>query len=167
MVDTLWAFGQRLKIKGISNPFENIPQAIEGEDLQSISDLISEAGRQISENGTPAGIPPIITCFLGKGKTSFGAQQIYNLLPVEEIKSDRLEEIFHHGSRHKVYKLILSINETYRLKAGEGIDPDNYQRLNKKEKRQHYLIYPEFYESNLDVIDSPYFYPDELYSVGT
>ncbi len=152
MVDTLWSLGQRLKIKGISNPFENIPQAIEGEDLQAIRDLISEAGKQISEHGTPREIPPVITCFLGKGKTSFAAQQIYDLLPVEEITSDMLREVFHRGSRKKVYKLILSINEAYRLKAGEGINPETYQRLNKKQKRQHYLIYPEFYESNLDTI---------------
>ncbi len=152
MVDTLWSFGQRLKIKGIPNPFENIPQAVEGEDLQSIRDSISDAGKQISAYGTPRGIPPVITCFLGKGKTSFGAQKIYDLLPVEEINADRLQEVFHHGSRHKVYKLILSINEMYRLKAGEGITPETYQRFNKKQKRQHYLMYPEYYESNLDIL---------------
>ncbi len=152
MVDTLWSFGQKLKMKGIPNPFETIPQAVEGEDLQSIRDLISDAGKQISEYGTPPDIPPVITCFLGKGKTSYGAQQIYDLLPVEEITPDKLQEVFFHGSRKKVYKLILTINDAYRLKAGEGINPDTYQRLNKKQKRQHYLIYPEFYESNLDKI---------------
>ncbi len=152
MVDTLWSFGQRLKIKGIPNPFKNIPQAVDGEDLQSIRDLISEAGKLISKNGTPRQLPPLITCFLGKGKTSFGAQQIYDLLPVEEITLDKLQKIFLHGSRKKVYKLILSINETYRLKAGEGIDPDAYRRLNKRQRRQHYLVYPEFYESNLDTV---------------
>ena len=152
MVDTLWSFGQRLKMKGVPNPFENIPQAVEGEDLQSIEDIISDAGKQISKYGTPSDIPPLITCFLGKGKTSFGAQKIYDLLPVEEITMDRLKEVYFNGSRKKVYKLVLTINEMYRLKAGEGIDPEVYQRLNKKERRQHYLIYPEFYESNLDTI---------------
>ncbi len=152
MVDTLWSFGQRLKIKGIANAFEDIPQAVEGEDLQSIKNLISDAGKQISKFGTPKEIPPVITCFLGKGKTSFGAEKIYDLLPVEEITTDRLREVFYNGSRKKVYKLILTINEMYRLKAGEGINPETYQRLNKKQKRQHYLIYPEFYESNLDKV---------------
>jgi saccharopine dehydrogenase (NAD+, L-lysine forming) len=150
MVDTLWTLGQRLNVKGIENPFEVIPQAIEGEDLQSIKDLIAETGKIISDEGTPKEIPPVITCFLGRGKTSSGAQQIYDLLPVEEITFDQLEEVYLKGSRNKVYKLILTINEMYRLKAGEGIDKEVYLKLNKKQKRQHYLMNPEFYESNLD-----------------
>lgn len=152
MVDTLWALGQRLKIKGIKNPFENIPQAIDGEDLQSIKDLIVETGKKISMNGTPAEIPPVIVCFLGKGKTSTGAQKIFNLLPVMEITPDQLEEVFYNGSRNKVYKLILTINDAYRLKAGEGIDTEAYMKMNKKQKRQHYLLNPEFYETNLDKV---------------
>lgn len=152
MVDTLWALGQRLNVKGIENPFENIPQAIEGEDLQSIKDLIKETGKKIIEEGTPDEIPPVIVCFLGKGKTSSGAQQILDLLPVREIAPDQLEEVFHNGSRNKVYKLILTINEMYRLKAGEGIDMEAYMKLNKKQKRQHYLLNPEFYETNLDKV---------------
>ena len=152
MVDTLWALGQRLKVKGIENPFENIPQAIEGEDLQSIKDLIKETGKKIIEKGTPDEIPPVIVCFLGKGKTSSGAQHILDLLPVREITSEQLEEVFHNGSRNKVYKLILTINEMYRLKAGEGIDIEGYMKLNKKQKRQHYLLNPEFYETNLDKV---------------
>ncbi len=152
MVDTLWALGQRLKIKGIKNSFENIPQAIDGEDLQSIKDLIVETGKKISMNGTPAEIPPVIVCFLGKGKTSTGAQQIFDLLPVREITPDQLEEVFYNGSRNIVYKLILTINDAYRLKAGEGIDTEAYMKMNKKQKRQHYLLNPEFYETNLDKV---------------
>jgi alanine dehydrogenase len=40
----------------------------------------------------------------------------------------------------------------YRLKAGEGIKKEAYLRLSKKQKRQHYLMNPEFYESNLDKV---------------
>lgn len=152
MVDTLWALGQRLNAKGIKNPFENIPQAIEGEDLQSIKDLVIETGNKILNDGTPNEIPPVIVCFLGKGKTSSGAQQIFDLLPVQEIKPSQLEEVFYNGSRKRIYKLILTINEMYRLKAGEGIDMESYLKLNRKQKRQHYLMNPEFYETDLDKV---------------
>ena len=152
MVDSLWSLGQRLSLKRIQNPFVKIPQAIDGEDLQAIKDLVAEAGKNISVMGTPEEIPPVITCFLGKGKTSFAAQQIYDLLPVIEITPDRIEEVFNAGSRKHVYKLVLNINDMYRLKAGEGIDMEAYAKMTKKQKRQHYLVNPEFYESNLDKV---------------
>ncbi len=150
MVDSLWSLGQRLSIRGIQNPFAGIPQAIDGEDLQAIRDLVTESGNRISVEGTPAEIPPVVVCFLGKGKTSFAAQQILDLLPVKDIKIEQLENVFNNGSRKYIYKLVLSINEMYRLKAGEGIDEASYSEMTKKQKRQHYLVYPEFYESNLD-----------------
>jgi alanine dehydrogenase len=152
MVDTLWTLGQRLRKRGLKNSFENIPQAIEGEDLQAMKELIAETGRMISTKGTPKEIPPVITVFLGRGKTSIGAQLIYDLLPMEEISLDNLEQTFKRGSRKKVYKLILTINEIFRLKAGQGINKNYYSRMSKKQKRNHYIVNPEFYESNLDKI---------------
>ncbi len=152
MVDTLWTLGQRLKIKGIKNPFEKIPQAIEGEDLQEIKNIISKAGEEIKKKGTPQNIPPVITVFLGKGKTSHGAQEIYDLLPVEEIKLDQLEEVYKNGSRKKVYKLILRITEMYRPIAGEAINISEHKKLTYTERKQHYLHNPHLYESNLDKI---------------
>ena len=152
MVDTLWSLGRRLNEKGIKNPFQNIPQAIEGEDLQTIKDLITDAGREISGGGTPAEIPPVITCFLGDGKTSSGAQHIYDLLPVKEISVDRVETIYKNGSRFNVYKLVLPIEEMFRLKAGEGMKPEDYLKMSKKQKQHHYLVNPEYYESNMDKV---------------
>ena len=152
MVDTLWTLGQRLKIKGIKNPFEKIPQAIDGEDLEAIKNILLKTADVIERKGTPEEIPPVITCFLGDGKTSTGAREIYDLLPVEEITLKQLDETYKYGSRKKVYKLVLTINEMFRLKAGEGIDPEIYFRMNKRQRKNHYLMNPEFYESNLDQV---------------
>ena len=152
MVDTLWSLGRRLNEKGIKNPFEKIPQAIEGEDLQTIKDLMADAGREISSSGTPDEIPPVITCLLGDGKTSTGAQHIYDLLPVKEITIDQVETIYNSGSRDKVYKLVLPIDEMYRLKDGKAISTEDYLKMSKKQKQHHYLVNPEYYESNLDKV---------------
>ncbi len=152
MVDTLWTLGLRLKIRGISSPFENIPQAIEGEDLQAIKDIVKATGRIISKKGTPEEIPPVITCFLGVGKTSTGAREIFDLLPVQEITPDQIGEIFYHGSRKKIYKLVLDVHEMYRLKAGKRGKVENYSGMSKRQKMHHYLSHPELYESNLDNI---------------
>lgn len=152
MVDTLWTLGKRLKAKGIKNLFEQIPQSIEVEDLRKIKEIIREAGKQIEKEGTPKEIPPVITAFLGKGKTSKGAQMIYDLLPVQEIKSSEIKSIYKKGSRNKMYKLVLGKDEIYKLKPGEGIDMEEYKNLNKREREHHYMMYPEFYESDLNKI---------------
>ncbi len=152
MVDTLWTFGEKLKRNGIKNPFEKIPQAIEGDDLDHIIKILKETRQVIQKYGTPEDLPPIITVFLGKGKTSYGAQEIYNLLPVETISLSQLPEVFSLGSRKRIYKLVLRKSEIFRLKPGQQMDAEEYSKLNVMEKERHYMMNPESYESNLDNI---------------
>jgi alpha-aminoadipic semialdehyde synthase len=152
MVDTLWAFGEKLKRNGLQNPFEKIPQAVEGDDLNHIIKIIKEAGQVIKKYGTPEEIPPIITVFLGKGKTSYGAQEIYKLLPFETITLSQLPEVFSLGSRKKTYKLVLRKSEIFRLKPGQQMNAEEYSKLHVMEKEHHYMLNPESYESNLDNI---------------
>jgi alpha-aminoadipic semialdehyde synthase len=152
MVDTLWTLGIRLKNEGIRNPFSIIPQAIDGKDLQEIKDIISAAGEKIKSNGTPNILPPVITVFLGKGKTSHGAQEIYDMLPSEKIQIEELDTVIKTGSRKKVYKLVLSISDIYRPKPGHKKKFENYEKLTEPEKDRHYMMNPELYESNLDKI---------------
>ena len=150
MVDTLWAFGRRLKKSGIKNPFEKIPQAVEGDDLQHIIRIIKEARHSIKKHGTPKELPPVITVFLGSGKTSYGAQEMYNLLPVDSITLNQLPEVFTYGSRKKVYKLVLRVSEFYRLKQFHKKNIKGYENLHTMEKEKHYMKNPGMYESNLD-----------------
>ncbi len=152
MVDTLWTFGEKLRRNGIKNAFERIPQAIEGDDLEHIIKIIKETGRLVKKYGTPEELPPIIAAFLGKGKTSYGAQEIYNLLPVENITLEQLPEVYALGSRKKVYKLVLRKSEIFRLKPGSHVDLKKYNCLHIMEKERHYMINPELYESNLDKV---------------
>ncbi len=152
MVDSLWTLGKRLKLNGINNIFEKIPQSIEKEDLALIKTIIAEAGKVISKEGTPSELPPIITCFLGKGKTSKGAQDIYDILPVKEITLNKLQEVFETGSRKFVYKLVLRKSTMYRLKNGSSIDKAWYNNLGCRDKDHHYMDNPHLYESNLDKI---------------
>lgn len=152
MVDTLWALGKRLKVNGIENVFEEIPQSIEKEDLALIKKIISDVGEKITSQGTRESLPPLITCFLGKGKTSKGAQDIYDILPVKEITLNELQEVFETGSRKFVYKLVLRKSTMYRLKNGSSIDKAWYNNLGCRDKDHHYMVNPHLYESNLDVI---------------
>lgn len=146
MVDSLWALGKKWKVQGISNPLERVPQSIEREDLGAIKALVREVGTEIAKTGTPAVLPPLICCFLGTGKTSTGAQEIFNLLPVREISLNELPNVFAQGHRQQVYKLVLDVPDMYSFRPEhaaqvQGMAPDAMF--------QHYLQHPEQFESNL------------------
>lgn len=149
MTDSLWTFGQRMQHKGIDHPFSLIPQSIAEEALSKIKSLIQAAGAEISRNGTPAALPPLITVFLGTGKTSYGAQVMYDLLPVQEITLAELADTYANGSRKQVYKLVLDVPEMFRLKADA---PQHDSGLSDPELFQLYLRSPQLFESNLEQV---------------
>lgn len=149
MIDTLWTVGKRYDMRGIDHPFSQVPQSIEKEDLGLIKGMLAQIGKGIAENGTPASLPPFINLILGEGKTSKGAQDIYDILPVEEIRGKDLKMVFENGSRNKVYKCVLGITEMFKLKENASIDPASYDNWSLGEREAHYFNHPEDFESNL------------------
>lgn len=149
MIDSLWTLGKRLTMEGIENPFAAIPQSIEKEDLALIKNLIRGVGEKITAEGTPATLPPIITAFLGGGKTSTGAQKIFDLLPYKEISIEELPEVFAHGDRRYMYKLRLHIADMYRYTEDDAAKRALHS---KDEIAQEYKDFPERFESNMDAV---------------
>jgi len=152
IVDSLWTLGKRLKINGIPNPFELIHQAIEEEHLNNAKESFKLAAREIESNGTPEELHPIIVCILGKGKTAEGTREMFDILPHEDISLEQLKDIYHNGSRKKLYALHIDIEEIYRLKNDGKFSPEEYDKLNVRDKWQVYFDHPEFFETNLDLI---------------
>ncbi len=152
MVDTLWTLGKRLKLAGISNALEMIPQAVEGQDLQRVKNILKKVSERIKREGTPKNIPPVIICFLGKGKTAFGAREIFNILPYEEINLDSLVEVFKSSSRKKLYALQLGTEDSYRLKKNSRFSDSFYNSLHTREKQKLYYENPSEFISNLDKV---------------
>ena len=149
MIDSLWSLGQRLLNKGIASPFTQITQSNEIGDLNVIRDLFYEVGKEFRSKGTPKEIPPIICCFLGEGKTSTGAQEMYDILPVKQIKLDQLEEVFQSGDRNYVYKLVLGVKDMFRPKEDSSLHGHTFTR---KEFSKNYFATPDQFESNLDKV---------------
>ena len=85
MIDTLWAFGQRMKWKGISSPFAEIKQTIHYTDLDEAKLHLKDIGNRIHQEGIPTSLAPLIVGFAGYGNVSKGAQEILDILPVKEI----------------------------------------------------------------------------------
>jgi len=152
MVDSLWSLGKRLKILGVSNPFEEIPQAVEGQDLRRVKKIIKSVAKTIQQEGTPKQIPPVIVCFLGKGKTAFGAREIFNLLPHKEITIEEIDGVLITGNRKQLYALQLGIEEIYRFRKNIKFNPAEYHKLQIRGKHNFYLEHPDFFESNMDKI---------------
>lgn len=149
MTDTLWALGKKWQDQGIQNPFSTIPQSIEKGNLTTIKELIHQAGMLIRESGTPANLPPVICSFLGEGKTSTGAQEMFDLLPTKAISIEELPDVWANGSRQIVYKLVLGIEDMYRLKQDQKA---HHAQLAPGQLIDLYFKHPEHFESNLDHI---------------
>ena len=152
MVDTLWTLGKRLALNDLKNPFENLHQAIEEEHLDKAKKSFTQAANEIETNGTPENLPPIIVCFLGKGKTAQGSREMFDLLPHEDISIEQLKEVYENGSRKKLYALHIDIEEIYRLKKADKFSPEEYNRLSVRDKWQVYFDNPDYFESNLDKV---------------
>lgn len=150
LIDTLWATGQRLRGMGKGHPFEGLPQAIRYDDLGEFKRLLAEIGEDIAEAGTPAQLPPMIALFLGDGKTSKGAQEIYDILPVQRIGLDEVAATYHHGSRKQVYACVLEIGEMYRPAPGTAIDAAMWAEMDAEARREAYFAQPMDFESNLE-----------------
>lgn len=150
MTDTLWTLGRRLEEMGIENPFTDIPQAINTEGLDHVKALVKQVGEKIKSQGTPAGLAPLITVFLGMGKTSSGAQEIYDLLPVKELNIKELPGIYGGGSRNQVYKLAIDIPDMFRFLPDSPYARD--KSITAEEFTDIYFRTPQHFESNMDRI---------------
>lgn len=136
-IDTLWTLGRRLAREGIVTPFETIGQASTYSSLDEAKDAVRAVGEKIADTGLPDAVAPLVIGVAGYGNVSKGAQEILDLLPVEEIPSaDLLSEP--RGSRELLRQPILKVvfkEEDTVLR----LDPDEPFEL------QEYYDYPERY----------------------
>jgi alpha-aminoadipic semialdehyde synthase len=138
MIDTLWALGQRLAWEAIETPFGQIRQTYEYANLGEAKAAIQEVGQQITDEGLPRSITPLICGFAGYGNVSQGAQQIFDLLPVREIDPAELTTFDDYGAHH-VYKVVFKEQDMV-----EPLAPDGAFQL------QDYYDHPGKYQSRFE-----------------
>lgn len=140
MVDTLWALGRRLKHEGIGNPFSELQQMLEYDGLEEAKTAVSTVGRRIAQDGLPPSIVPLICGFAGYGNVFGGANEIIELLPVEEIGPDQVADVAEHSdARDVVYKVVFREKDTV-----EPVSPEDEFEL------QDYYDHPAKYRSKFD-----------------
>lgn len=114
MIDTLWAFGQRLAWEKIKNPFSDILQAYRYEDLDGAAEAISNVGEIIETKGLDSSLAPLVIGVTGYGNVSRGAQKILTYLPTTEISPSELEPLLKkkNPSRKTIYKVVFHEEHT-------------------------------------------------------
>ncbi len=140
MIDTLWAFGQRLAWEGTPNPFARLRQAHQYKDLDEAIADIKRVKRQIEAEGLPQAIAPLVLGVAGYGNVSRGAQEILDHLPLIEIAPQQVAAIVQkNASRHVLYKVVFE--EEHMV---EPISPDDPFEL------QDYYQHPEKYRGRFE-----------------
>ena len=139
MIDTLWSFGQRMKIKNIETPFNVIKKTVNYYNLDDVKNHFMEIREKINEEGIPEFLCPFIVGFAGYGHVSKGAQEILDILPVEEISPENIKDIIDKPSNKCIYKVIFKEDDMV-----EPIFKGNVFEL------QDYYNNPENYKSKFE-----------------
>jgi len=135
MVDTLWIFGQRLHWEHIPTPFIDVKQTIRYKNLDDSKEQLADIGTTIKRHGLPKSLTPLIVGFAGYGNVSKGAQEILDILPVQEISPAELPSVSKTPSRTTLYKVVFKeedmvkpISPTKRFDLQEYYShPENYK----------------------------------------
>jgi alanine dehydrogenase len=98
LIETLYAFGQKMKLKGYATPFEELKQAYQYETLAEAKTHVEEIGKMISEGGLPKELGPVTVGFLGYGNVSKGAQEMFDLLPFKAVEPSQLKKVLDENS---------------------------------------------------------------------
>ncbi len=138
MIDSLWAFGEKLKGENVATPFESVSQAYQFADLTAAEDTIKEVGEKIADEGLPDMLHPLTVGFAGYGNVSAGAQEIFDLLPHETVEPQELIRGLAGKSlsNRKIYKTV--------FKEKDIVEPLSVE---KSFDLQEYYDHPERYRA--------------------
>ena len=139
MIETLHAFGRKMKLQGYHTPLERIKQAYQYNSEIQAKEEIRDIGLEISKTGIPNEIHPLTIGLSGYGNVSKGAQDILDLLPVKSITPDQLREGLNGADLDNayIYKTVFEEKDMVQSRTG-GF------------KLQDYYDHPKKYESIFD-----------------
>jgi alpha-aminoadipic semialdehyde synthase len=129
MIDTLWALGKRLESEEIQSPFSAIRQTISYGSLVDALEAVKAVGWEVYKRSLDSRIVPLVFGFAGYGHVSEGAQEIFDLLPFEEVPPAQLAGLFKkkNYSEKKVYKTVFKEADMVRPKdRRQGFELQDY-----------------------------------------
>jgi len=141
MINSIWSYGQRLNKLGVPNCFSGLKQSHKYNSLEEAQEVIKSIGEHIISKGLNAETGPLIIGITGYGNVSKGAQEIADLLPIEEISPAELLKKSKENSfaLDKVYKVVFKEAD-----LSTTIDE------NAKFELQDYYNHPEKYKNQFE-----------------
>ncbi len=91
-IETLRAWGLRMRHEGVATPLADIKPAYEYQDLADAMAHVKEIGDRIDVGGLGDYGKPLIIGIAGYGNVSRGSQELLECLPVTEIQTGDLEQ---------------------------------------------------------------------------
>ncbi len=139
MLDTLWAFGQRLAAEGAFTPLEHVRLAHQYSGLDEALAHVARLGEHVRHLGFPTPRRPIVCGFTGSGNVTQGAMEVFERLPVADIEPEELLELPEDRDRPRnvLYRCRFERHHRYRRIDGGEFDPAELER------------HPERFESGL------------------
>jgi alanine dehydrogenase len=127
--DTLRVLGKRLESKGITpNPFASLKPTLECRDLAELKEQFQLLREKITDMGLPEAMIPLVIGFAGYGNVSRGAQEMFDILPYEEVEPDQLSKIDSPKS-NVLYKCVFKEEHMVKPKEqGADFDLQDYYR---------------------------------------
>lgn len=139
-INSFWSIGKRWAMKGIKNPFEVLNQAYRYNSLEEATHQFQEIAKNITKDGIPAEVGPLVIGITGYGNVSKGAQEMIDLLPVKELSPEELLSTdLKSLDLHYIYKVVFK--EEHLSKPKDE---------NATFDLQHYYQHPEVYVNQFD-----------------
>lgn len=127
MVDTLSGLGKRLAAFGYKTPFARVKLAHEYGRVDLAKAAVAEVGRDIVEQGLPAGLAPFIVGVTGYGHVAKGAWEILDALGATEVEPVDLPALVADGNRNAVYRVMFREDHMVEpVKLGHRFDLKEY-----------------------------------------
>jgi len=157
MIDTLWAFGQKLAAEGAFTPLEHVRRALHYSGLDEAMAHIARLGEHVRQLGFPPPRRPIVCGFTGTGNVTTGAMEVFERLPILDIEPEELLALTEDRDRPRnvLYRCHFERHHRYRRRTDGGFDPAEF------------TAHPERYESGLGpylphlslLVHGAYWYP--------
>jgi alanine dehydrogenase len=108
MIDTLWALGRRLDAEGARHPFTGIEPTHRYQSLVEAKEAVAQLAWRIAREGLPRELGTVVFGFFGYGHVSLGAQEIFDILPVETLRPADVPKLVESGggAPGRLYKAV-------------------------------------------------------------
>ena len=131
MIDSLHILGRRLTVEGFPTPLAEIGMAHTYDDLADAKEKIALVGEAIEDGALDLPDLPLVVGFTGRGNVSQGAQEIFDLLPFDEVAPERLESVCRRDEpyyRNRLVKVRFGKEHLAAHREGAPFDETEYRK---------------------------------------